>query len=223
MSERGAVTVSPHRGLPDKHQAILRAGVVVFGREGYSRASIDTIAATAGASTRTVYNHFTDKTQLFESVIQHSASQVSDVQIALIDRYLTKFVDLDADLLEFACVWASHLFEHGAHYALVRQILAEVGHIPHRVFEAWQEVGPRKVHAHLTLRLRALFERGRLAGDEAGRAATHFMLLTIGEISNRTLHGGMPIPDAEIQAIASAGVRTFLHGYLATPTAESDQ
>jgi len=33
-------------------------------RDGYTRASIDAISAEAGVSTRTIYNHFTDKAML---------------------------------------------------------------------------------------------------------------------------------------------------------------
>ena len=45
----------------DKRRAIIDGALAVFARDGYTRASIDAISAEAGVSTRTVYNHFTDK------------------------------------------------------------------------------------------------------------------------------------------------------------------
>ncbi|MEV5986378.1 helix-turn-helix domain-containing protein [Streptomyces sp. NPDC052051] len=53
------------RGMPEKRRSIAQAARAVFGREGYSRASVDANAVEAGVSKRTIYNHFTDKEQLF--------------------------------------------------------------------------------------------------------------------------------------------------------------
>ena len=58
-------------------------------------------------STRTIYNHFGDKAQLFRALITESATRVADAQIAIIDRYLHKVTDLEADLVEFGRVWAT--------------------------------------------------------------------------------------------------------------------
>ena len=62
---------------PDKRQAILRGALSVFSRDGYSRASIDAIAKESEVSTRTLYNHFADKADLFRNVIQASASEAA--------------------------------------------------------------------------------------------------------------------------------------------------
>ena len=61
-----------------KRGAIERAARAVFGRLGYARASIDQIAAEAGVSTRTLYNHFGDKLGLFSQVLVDGAAEVAD-------------------------------------------------------------------------------------------------------------------------------------------------
>ena len=66
----------PHRSV--KREAIERAARAVFGRLGYARAPIDQIAAEAGVSTRTLYNHFGDKLGLFSHVLVHGAAEVAD-------------------------------------------------------------------------------------------------------------------------------------------------
>jgi AcrR family transcriptional regulator len=112
MATRHAADMKARRGLPDKHRAILRGALTVFARDGYTRASMDAIAAEAGVSTRTIYNHFGDKADLFHAVIQDSVTQVADAQIAVVDRHLTKIIDLEADLTEFARAWAAPMLQY---------------------------------------------------------------------------------------------------------------
>jgi AcrR family transcriptional regulator len=214
MATRHAADTKARKGLPDKHRAILRGALTVFARDGYTRASMDAIAAEARVSTRTIYNHFGDKADLFQAVIQHSASQVAGAQIAVIDRYLAKVTDLEADLTEFARVWATPMPEYIDHFAMVRQINAEAGHIPQAALDIWQETGPRRVHRELARHIQRLADRGLLRVPDSGLAATHLVLLTASEVANRSYHGAIPLPETEITRIADAGVHAFLHGYL---------
>src|SRR5689334_9562927 len=103
---------------PDKRQAILRGALSVFARDGYSRASIDGIAKEAEVSTRTLYNHFADKAELFRGVIQASAAEAARDQIALIERHFHKITDLKADLIAFAKAMGAEQ-GHAEHFALV--------------------------------------------------------------------------------------------------------
>jgi len=204
-------TSAPLRGgLADKRRAILSGALSVFARDGYTRASIDALASQAGVSTRTVYNHFADKAGLFEAVIQDSATQVADAQIALVDRYLWKVTDLESDLIEFGRAWATPMPDYADHFALVRQINAEIRHIPPGAIDAWQETGPLRVRRELAARMAQLAERGLLAVDDPERAALHFTVLV--SVSNPSLPRAR-LRDAEIDAMVTAGVRTFLHGY----------
>lgn len=52
-----------------KRDEILAAAAAVFREEGYDTTSMDRIAERAGASKRTVYNHFGSKEALFEAVV----------------------------------------------------------------------------------------------------------------------------------------------------------
>ncbi|MDQ2707821.1 MAG: TetR/AcrR family transcriptional regulator [Actinomycetota bacterium] len=214
MDHPDGLLTRPRRGWADKRQAITAAAVRVFGREGYTRASIDAIASEASVSTRTIYNHFGDKEHLFLAVIQESATQVADAQIELIRRHLDTIIDLEQGLTEFGLVWATSTSEFADHFALVRQIHAEVGHIPTATLKSWQELGPRRVHQELARLMQHLADRGLLALDDADRAASHLVLLTSTEVVNRSYHGAIPLPDDEVTDIVTAGIRTFLHGYL---------
>lgn len=184
---------------PDKRQAILRGALSVFARDGYSRASIDGIAKEAGVSTRTLYNHFADKADLFRNVIQASAGKAAQDQIAIIERHFHKVTDLEQDLIAFGKALGT---EHGnaEHFALVRQINAELGHIPAEAIEAWQETGPRRVRRTLAAEL------AKLGFKDPHRAAVHLMLLTLTGVPG--IRGTRPDEDD-----IAAGVRVFLHGH----------
>ncbi|WP_329085702.1 MULTISPECIES: TetR/AcrR family transcriptional regulator [unclassified Streptosporangium] len=199
-------------GLADKRRAILAGALTVFARDGYTRATTDTISAEAGVSSRTLYNHFQDKAQLFQNVIQESATRVADAQIAIIDRYLRKVTDLEPDLVEFAQAFATPTTgEYAEHFALVRQINAESGHIPRAAIDAWQETGPLRVRRELADRMRQLADRGLLRVDDPDRAAIHFMLLI--SVANPSYQGAV-LEEREIDEMVTSGVRAFLHGYL---------
>ncbi|RFU85459.1 TetR/AcrR family transcriptional regulator [Streptomyces triticagri] len=200
----------PRGGVLAKRRAILDAALTVFARDGYTRAGIDTIARTAEVSTRTVYNHFRDKAELFETVIQESATRVAEAQIALIGRHLGEITDLEQDLVAFGTDWISPTEHYADHSALVRQVQAEVEHIPAAAVEAWQAAGPRRVQSELALRFGELTSRGLLHAPEPRRAARHFSLLVSAGAASVA---GRAVPGESIEETVTAGVRAFLYGY----------
>jgi TetR/AcrR family transcriptional regulator of autoinduction and epiphytic fitness len=52
-----------------KRQAIVEAAIAEFRSTGFESTSMDKIAATAGVSKRTVYNHFPSKDELFAQIL----------------------------------------------------------------------------------------------------------------------------------------------------------
>ncbi|MFM9446580.1 TetR/AcrR family transcriptional regulator [Streptomyces acidiscabies] len=209
----GTATTDTRRGMPEKRRAIMRAARAVFGREGYTRAGVDTIALEAGVSNRTIYNHFTDKEQLFQMVAVEGAEQVTAAIAEILERHLRKIVDIREDLIAFGLERVAAVTEFPDHFALVRTIEAEVSRIPTDVLEAWRDVGPLSAHKRLAPYLRRIGERGLLVLDDPERAANHFNLLTITDVNQRTFYGALPLPDAEVNSIVVEGVDTFLRLY----------
>jgi AcrR family transcriptional regulator len=204
------------QGLAEKRQAIVRGARRVFGRDGYTRAGIDSIAKEAGVSTRTIYNHFPEgKAQLFRVVIVEGSEEVVRAHVDAIDRRLYKVTDLEADLVGFAHAWMSPMDQYGDHFAVVRQMRAEVGHIPQEFVDTWRASGPDRALKEVAARFRELAEEGLLDAPNPERAATHFLVLTASEISDRiTWQGAASMTDEERHELIVSGVRAFLHGYL---------
>ncbi|MFE7532070.1 TetR/AcrR family transcriptional regulator [Kitasatospora sp. NPDC057542] len=207
-------------GRPEKRKAITQAATVVFGREGYVRASMDAIAAEAGVSKRTVYNHFADKETLFLSVALQNSAELTERIRELMAKYLDRVVDLRQDLVDFAVERARAVLSAGEHGALGRAIRAEVANIPADVLEAWLEAGPIASQRDLEQHFAALAGRGLLAVEDAGTAAEQFTLLTFHGIAERSFWGALPVADEEVERIATAGVDAFLriHGASAAQT-----
>jgi AcrR family transcriptional regulator len=198
-------------GQPDKRRAIVAGALTLFARDGYTRASLDAIAAEAGVSNRTIYNHFTDKAELFRTVVQESTRRTADTMIDLVDRHLGRVVDLEQDLTDFGLAWLGVLSSGLApHFALVRQVRAEAEHIPPAVLDLWRETGPLRTRHALAERLGALAARDDLEIDDPLRAAGHLMLLVSAD--NFTDPADRADP-AACRAMVTAGVRAFLHGY----------
>jgi AcrR family transcriptional regulator len=210
----GTEATPARRGRPDKREAILRAASRVFGREGYTRATVDAIAAEAGVSKKTIYNHFADKAELFREAAMDGVEQVSALITVLIDRHLSKILDLQTDLTDFAVDRVKAIFDApDEHTAFARTIRAEVTHLPRDVLDAWLDAGPLRSQREIAAKLRAMADRGLLDLDDADKAADHYTLLSFTPISDRTFFGALPISDEEIRSLASEGVRMFLRLY----------
>ncbi|PTS76575.1 helix-turn-helix domain-containing protein, partial [Stenotrophomonas sp. HMWF023] len=73
---------APQRLTDRKREAIVRAAVEEFRSAGYEATSMDRIAAVAGVSKRTVYNHFPSKEELFALILEELwQSSVASVEL----------------------------------------------------------------------------------------------------------------------------------------------
>ncbi|WP_235968389.1 TetR/AcrR family transcriptional regulator [Streptomyces mesophilus] len=199
----------------EKRQAILKGARAVFGREGYTRASIDAIAAEAGVSSRTLYNHFGDKEGLFRAVLLDSSVAVTTAQQELLARHFHKFRDPETDLYDMALEWIGGIETHPEHFALVRQIIPEASRLPVDVLEEWRRVGPKATQQALKEHLLAAGRAGLLAIDEenADRATRHLALFTGGAVSAESAQGALPLAPEEFERLVREGVELFLQLY----------
>src|SRR5512138_448849 len=70
-----AATATPAR-MQEKRRQILAGAREVFREAGFERASVDVIAARAGVSKATVYNHFADKKALFVASVVEATDEL---------------------------------------------------------------------------------------------------------------------------------------------------
>ncbi|MEU9038674.1 TetR/AcrR family transcriptional regulator [Streptomyces sp. NPDC048352] len=205
-----------------KRIALAKAACAVFGREGYARASVDALAAAAGVSTRTLYNHFPGgKAELFATVVTWTSAEVRDAQTArlhaLLDPARPPHPDnLERDLTALARAMVGVMSEHSDHFALVRHIHAEVGHVPAEVLEAWKDAGPRPVAAALAEALTGLAAAGLIdVHGDAELAGAHLMALSAHQIVQQSHYGLLPLPEEENDRLLTGGVAAFLRAYRA--------
>ena len=72
--------MSPKRDTSQKRHEILDAAVREFQAVGYENTSMDRIAESAGASKRTVYNHFASKEQLFQAAFDRLKDELQELK-----------------------------------------------------------------------------------------------------------------------------------------------
>ncbi|AIR99442.1 TetR/AcrR family transcriptional regulator [Streptomyces glaucescens] len=142
-----------------KRQAILEAAHRVFLREGFG-AGVDLLAAEAGVSKVTLYNHFGSKENLFKEVIGRTLDEALGASESLITDRLAESDDVRSDLLAACRSWVAGLATPEV-LALRDVIAGERRRFP-ALGEVWQQRGPVRQHAALARALGRLDERGLL-------------------------------------------------------------
>jgi AcrR family transcriptional regulator len=196
----------------EKRAAILAGASRVFIREGFTRASVDAIAAEAQVSTRTIYKHFTDKSTLIAAVIADSAGQIAADEIALVERHLGRVpgrTTAESRLIAFANAWLSITVRPAAPASLIQRVSAEAEHLGDDLIGKWWQEGPVRVRSALADHLRRWSDHGLLDIPNPTRAAVHFAQL----ISANPGPPGTPLTGDERRSWIAAGVRTFLRGH----------
>ena len=196
-----------------KREEIQRAALTLFTRDGYERTSVDAIAAEAGVSKRTVYNHFGDKENLFLAVVQRTFGRMIGLTDEILQRHLGDIRDqsavepaLIAALLDVART-ITVLPERAA---LIRLIIAEATRFPMLV-QPWRDRGT--VTDIISAQLSRLADRGLLTFDDPVQATQHLSALTLSQLNTRSLFGTLPLTDAEIEQVIRSGVHVYLLAY----------
>ncbi|AYF73553.1 TetR/AcrR family transcriptional regulator [Nocardia yunnanensis] len=206
-------TARASRGRIDKRQAILDAALTVFARRGYAQACVQEIADTAAVAKPTVYNHLTDKENLFREAISAAADTVGAVAETALEPLRAPGADLGAALGETAVLLLRTCSDERA-LALHRLTYAQAADFPDLVDTVLRRTTIR-LRETLADRLARLALAGRLRHSDPTVAAEQFLALLSGPLEARTHQGNRAISAAELQAIAEAATDTFLRAYLA--------
>ena len=207
-SNPSATRKSPEGGSGKRHQ-ILTGARAAFTELGFERATVDDIAARAGVSKATVYNHFADKKALFVAAVVEATDEMS-AHLAACLECPTADVEqaLRAMGVEIMTLWLSP-----ASGALYRQAIAEAARLPEigrMVFERGTATIYQAVAAHLA----RWDASGMLRVDDPATAAITFVALCHGDLVTRMRLGVLEYPvDAQIRETVDRAVRTFVRAH----------
>jgi TetR/AcrR family transcriptional regulator, mexJK operon transcriptional repressor len=195
--------------VPAKRRQVLVGARQVFGELGFERASVDLIAARAGVSKATVYNHFEDKKALFVAAV---VQECDDMRAGL-ERCLEKppgDVEQSLQIIgeKVMAVWLSPSIA-----GLYRQAIAEAARIPEigrMVFERGTVAIQEAVAAHLARWTAA----GALRIDDPRSAAIAFVALCQGDLGIRSRLGVLESPvDEQVRETVQRAVRIFVRAH----------
>ncbi|MFD0773202.1 TetR/AcrR family transcriptional regulator [Streptomonospora algeriensis] len=206
-AKAGVQTPGRRQRSESKRAAILDAAETLFVSEGYELTSVDAVAARAGVSKRTVYDHFGDKRSLFQSVLARVNDALAATVREVIDRELTRGRDLHDALTAFALRVATEAFP-SSDYVTFRRLTSQRS--------APRLPGDAREHPERLLedRFAGLAADGEIHTADPRRAAKHFTALTLllaleAIEDDSATTGGAP----EVPAIIADGVDVFLRAY----------
>ncbi|MET7327254.1 TetR/AcrR family transcriptional regulator [Nonomuraea sp. NPDC005650] len=195
-----------------KRRQIMEAARPVFLRNGYVGASMDEVAALAAVSKQTVYKHFTDKEQLFTSIILDTTTQV-DGLAKLITAALDDSEDLEKDLGELARQFLGALMRPDV-LRLRRLVIAEADRFPD-LGRTWYQQGFERSLGTMAAAFGRLADRGLLRLDDPELAAQHFVGLLLWIPVNKVMFWGAGdhYTEADLERLSEAAVAAFLRAY----------
>ncbi|MCI4568470.1 TetR/AcrR family transcriptional regulator [Lysobacter sp. CFH 32150] len=198
---------APARLTDRKRAAILDAAVAEFRQSGYEATSMDRIAASAGVSKRTVYNHFPSKEALFAQILK----QLWERSVEGLDLAYRSDRPLRTQLLELV-KQKLRLLHDGNFVDLARVAIAATIHSPERAQDMVARMGDRE--EGLTLWIRAAAADGRLKTKDPLFASMQLQGLVKGfAFWPQITLGQPPLTAAQQQQVAESAVDMFLAYY----------
>lgn len=197
----------PQRLTDRKRAAIVRAAVEEFRTAGYEATSMDRIAAAAGVSKRTVYNHFPSKDELFTLMLE----QLWQSSVASADVLYRPDAPLDKQLLQLL-LQKLELLADQSFIDLARVAMAEIIHSPERAQTIVCRMGEKD--SGVTAWIRAAIADGRLADVDAEFAGHQLQgLVKSFAFWPQVTLSQPPLGKAERQRVAESAVAMFLGCY----------
>jgi TetR/AcrR family transcriptional regulator, regulator of autoinduction and epiphytic fitness len=198
----------PSQRLTDrKRSAIIEAAIDEFRAYGYETTSMDRIAARAGTSKRTVYNHFPSKEVLFAEILHQLWEAVAGNE-ELAYRADRPLRDQLLDLIR----QKFRLLNDEAFVSLARVAIAAGIHSPERAQGMVSRMSERE--EGLTVWIRAAAAAGRLKVNDPVFASHQLQGLIKGFAFWPQITLGQPPLDATMQKqVAESAVDMFLAYY----------
>ena len=189
-----------------KREAIIAAATNAFFKDGFAASSIEGIAADAGVSKVTVYNHFQDKRGLFVAAVENQCEMmrqhfsIGDVSRGTLQQRLTAIGEA---MVGFLSRPEMVQFE--------RRIAAETEAEP-EIGAAFLAAGPHRIKAAFAGFIDAMVEAGELEVDDPELAAEQFVSMCkgMGDLERRF---GMPNDMQRNRQRIARAVEVFCRAY----------
>jgi TetR/AcrR family transcriptional regulator of autoinduction and epiphytic fitness len=198
----------PKQRLTDrKREAIVKAAIAEFRANGFDCTSVDSVAARAEVSKRTLYNHFPSKDELFAEILrvlwERSASQ-EDLPYRAGAPLREQLLALTMQKME--------LLTDGNFLDLARVAIAATIHSSERAGEMIDRLGAKE--GRVLAWIRAAQRDGRLKPGDAALAAQQLESLVKGAAFWPQVAMGQPsLAIREQRKLAGATVDLFLSHY----------
>lgn len=192
-----------------KRRDIVDAALRLLLAEGTST-SIDRIAAAAGVSKVTIYNHFKTKDALLLEVIRTELSSALAKTEHVIQHSLCNATNLSQALEEICRVWVKALRSPRLMKLRVL-VISQIRQLP-ELGKIWIEVGPDRLHEQIASRLIDLSTRFNLVIPDTRLAALQLAGLVVSPHVMYGPLGGKPDKALTNQLIVD-GVKMFLSRY----------
>ncbi|WP_047532395.1 TetR/AcrR family transcriptional regulator [Pseudomonas sp. 11/12A] len=198
---------APQRLTDRKREAIIQAAIAEFRANGFDITSMDKIAATAGVSKRTVYNHFPSKEELFAEILNQlwarlTAEKETPYQAGSALR----------DQLRPLLMAKLRMLGDDNFLDLARVAIAATIHSPERAQDMVARLGERE--ESLTVWIRAAQADGRLKAVDPGFAAQQVQGLLKSFAFWPQVSMGLPGLSADMQgSVVESALDMFLACY----------
>ena len=167
-----------------KREAMIAAASRAFFDHGFAATSIEQVAADAGVSKVTVYNHFGDKRGLFTAAVECECEKMRDQFAAAPDMrgsLRDRLIAIGEAMVSFLSRPEMVQFE--------RRIAAETEHEP-EIGAAFLAAGPHRMKAAFAGLMRAMNDAGEVEIDDVELAVEQFasMCKGMGDLERRFGH-----------------------------------
>lgn len=200
----------PPRRTPDKSKrsAILTAALDLFLKNGFSKTSMDSIAAKAKVAKQTVYAHFKNKDLLFSFIIIELAKKHAPPP----DLFKDQRASIETRLYDIGLAFLNMVSSKEG-IAATQLVIAEAYH-HQKLAQYYYESGSRRILQILCDYLQAENERGTLSIPVPLSAASYFFAMLKGNYYIRILLNIKPKPspgdkEAHVRECVAIFMRLF--------------
>ncbi len=195
----------------ERRDAIIDAGLALFQEMGYERTSMNEVAKRVGGSKATLYNYFSSKEELFETVVRrYSTLFLTEAAAELRDSGPVP-LSLEEKLTRFGEKMLSVLTSENQAMQIYRCVISEAGRSD--IGRLFFESGPKESMEKLGELFAGAMNNGELAPANPMLRASQFTSLIKAETEVMMFSRELPrCTDEQIRQMVKNGVSLFMKG-----------